>query len=177
MSAVVAELAAVTMVMFLAIGGDTEDAMQEDVWEVAGLCEPLKATGRSCDYEDDTEECQAARARHRPCVFSLDNIIRMMKKGEDEDARAVREYPAKERKVVKRTWHCLPWIPEHPRYQKCTSKTEVVEEEAADDGSPRMAPGHRRHMDETAAAGGRGRVVAAGACSCAAGSCCYGVGS
>jgi hypothetical protein len=88
------------MVIFLAIGGDTEDPMQVDVWEQVGLCEPLKATGRPCDYEDDTEECQAARARNRPCVFSLDNFIRMLKRGEDEDdARAGREYHAKERKV------------------------------------------------------------------------------
>ena len=87
-----------------------------------GLCAPLEATGRSCDYEDDTEECRAARAHNRPCVFSLDNIIRMMKKGEDEDARA---RPAVKR-TERRTWHCLPsWI---PGYQKCTSKTEVVEE-------------------------------------------------
>ena len=38
MSAVVAEMAAVTMVIFLAIGGDNEDAMKEDVWRQAGLC-------------------------------------------------------------------------------------------------------------------------------------------
>jgi hypothetical protein len=112
------------MVIFLAIGGDTEDAMQEDVWEQGGLCEPAKATGRPCDYEDGTEECQKARARNRPCVFSMDNFIRMLKRGDDaDDARAVRAV----KRTEKRTWH---WI---PGYQKCTSTTEVVGEKAADE--------------------------------------------
>ncbi len=122
------------LVLFLAIGGDTEDAMQVDVWEQVGLCEPAKATSRPCDYEDDTEECQAARARNRPCLFSMDNFIRILKRGDDWDdappARAVR-------RTEKRTWHCVPWIAEH--YQKCTSTTEVVEEAA--DEMPYPYPG------------------------------------
>ena len=61
MSAVVAERAAVTMVMFLAIGGDTEDAMKEDVWRQAGLCD------KYCHWIDETPECKRQQARFLPC--------------------------------------------------------------------------------------------------------------
>jgi hypothetical protein len=61
MSAVVAEMAAVTMVMFLAIGGDTEDAMKEDVWRQAGLCD------KYCHWIDETPECKRQQARFLPC--------------------------------------------------------------------------------------------------------------
>ena len=44
--------------MFLAIGGDTEEQMLEEVWELTGACDALKATGRPCDYDDGTPECQ-----------------------------------------------------------------------------------------------------------------------
>ena len=76
MSASAGLMVDLVMVLFLAIGGDTEDAMQVDVWEQVGLCEPAKATGRPCDYGDDTEECQKARARNRPCVCAIGSTVR-----------------------------------------------------------------------------------------------------
>jgi hypothetical protein len=36
-------LVVVAVAMTVAVGGDTEELMREDVWEVAGLCEDLKA--------------------------------------------------------------------------------------------------------------------------------------
>ncbi len=54
---------------------DNWAAMRLDVWEDLGFCEPLKASGRDCGY-DPGPACKEERARNKPCVFSLDNMIR-----------------------------------------------------------------------------------------------------
>jgi hypothetical protein len=45
----------------LAIGGDTEEAMQHDVWRQAGRCD------RQCHWGDASPECRRQEARNLPC--------------------------------------------------------------------------------------------------------------
>ena len=49
------------MVMFLAIGGDTEDEMKHDAWRQAGLCD------KYCHWEEYSPECKRQQARNLPC--------------------------------------------------------------------------------------------------------------
>jgi hypothetical protein len=51
----------VATALFLAIGGDTEEAMQHDVWRQAGLCD------RQCHWGDASPECRRQELRNRPC--------------------------------------------------------------------------------------------------------------
>ena len=47
----VIDTALLVTVLFLAIGGDTEDAMQADVWRQVGLCD------KQCHWIDELPEC------------------------------------------------------------------------------------------------------------------------
>ena len=64
----------VAVVMFLAIGGDTEEQMLEEVWELTGACDALKATGRPCDYDDgigvSENSFHSSTARYRQLLGS-----------------------------------------------------------------------------------------------------------
>ena len=51
----------VATALFLAIGGDTEGVMKDDVWRQAGLCD------RQCHWADASPECARREARNLPC--------------------------------------------------------------------------------------------------------------
>jgi hypothetical protein len=93
-------LVVVAVAMTVAVGGDTEELMREDVWEVAGLCEDLKAIGRSCSYSDDSVECAELRSRYyRPCRYDVWRAIRVA-----VPDRGVRSGPD-------RTLYAPEWVP------------------------------------------------------------------
>ena len=86
------------LAMHLAIGGNTEKEMREDVWQAAGLCDDLDAIGRPCSYADDTPECAEQTRRNRPCGFSIGNILRVL--GEDPALPLYYEVPLLEPRWV-----------------------------------------------------------------------------
>jgi hypothetical protein len=54
------------VVVMLAVGGSTEDALRMDAWENAGIC-----SGRHCYWLEGMPECQDQLALRRPCKANM----------------------------------------------------------------------------------------------------------